>query len=66
MADFARVKREWGLTDTPAPPEAAGTAPVSTFSATETDPRRVLLSVMNDPALEMALRIEAAKALLPR
>ena len=66
MADFARVKRELGLTDTPAPPEAAGTAPVSTFSATETDPRRFLLSVMNDPALEMALRIEAAKALLPR
>jgi hypothetical protein len=31
----------------------------------ETDPRRFLLSVMNDPAIEIALRIEAAKALLP-
>jgi len=31
----------------------------------ETDPRRFLLSVMNDPSIEMALRIEAAKALLP-
>ncbi|MDR3371945.1 hypothetical protein [Rhodoferax sp.] len=29
------------------------------------DPRRFLLSVMNDPAIELRLRIEAAKALLP-
>jgi hypothetical protein len=29
------------------------------------DPRRFLLEVMNDPAIEMQLRIEAAKALLP-
>ena len=34
-------------------------------SATEQDPRRFLLAVMNDPAIEMGLRIEAAKALLP-
>lgn len=31
----------------------------------ETDPRRFLLEVMNDEALDMHLRIEAAKALLP-
>lgn len=30
-----------------------------------TDPRRFLLAVMNDPAVELRLRIEAAKALLP-
>lgn len=29
------------------------------------DPRRFLLAVMNDPAVELHLRIEAAKALLP-
>lgn len=29
------------------------------------DPRRFLLDVMNDPGVEMRLRIEAAKALLP-
>lgn len=64
VADFARVKRELGLTDGLATREAAGTAPVSAFSAPETDPRRFLLTVMNDPAVDMALRIEAAKALL--
>jgi hypothetical protein len=30
-----------------------------------TDPKRFLLAVMNDPAIELSLRIEAAKALLP-
>lgn len=30
-----------------------------------TDPQRFLLQVMNDPAVALALRIEAAKALLP-
>ena len=30
-----------------------------------TDPKRFLLAVMNDPTAELALRIEAAKALLP-
>lgn len=29
------------------------------------DPRRFLLAVMNDPAIELHLRIEAARALLP-
>lgn len=34
-------------------------------STDELDPRRFLLAVMNDPAAELSLRIEAAKALLP-
>jgi hypothetical protein len=38
---------------------AAGTAPGAR------DPKRFLLAVMNDPATDMPLRIEAAKALLP-
>ena len=35
-------------------------------ATTEDDPRRFLLRVMNDERVEMALRIEAAKALLQR
>lgn len=42
------------LTVAPAPPAAA-----------QQDPRRFLLDVMNDPAVDLRLRIEAAKALLP-
>lgn len=41
-----------------APGAAGGAAPVA-------DPRQFLLGVMNDPQVPMALRIEAAKALLP-
>jgi hypothetical protein len=44
----------------PAATPASGDAPA--FS----DPRAFLLHVMNDAGVEMALRIEAAKALLPR
>jgi len=44
---------------------AAATAAVSASSASD-DPRRFLLRVMNDERVEMALRIEAAKALLQR
>lgn len=44
------------------PQAAAGEAvPVGPFN----DPRAFLLSVMNDPAVPLALRIDAAKALLP-
>jgi hypothetical protein len=42
--------------------QAHGASPPAAGGA---DPRRFLLAVMNDPALEMHLRIEAAKALLP-
>jgi hypothetical protein len=45
-------------TDSPAPGPAPTEGPT-------TDPRRFLLAVMNDPAAPLALRIEAAKALLP-
>jgi len=47
--------------------EAGALPPATGFSAagTEADPRRFLLAVMNDPAVPLALRIDAAKALLP-
>ncbi|MGV3571298.1 MAG: hypothetical protein ACO1PB_11925 [Ramlibacter sp.] len=45
------------------PPPAAVAAPAPAPDAS--DPRRFLLSVMNDPAVDLRLRIEAAKALLP-
>lgn len=44
---------------------ATGHQEPRTASAAEQDPRRFLLAVMNDPSVEMGLRIEAAKALLP-
>jgi hypothetical protein len=51
---------------------AAPAAPVSSEVGAATsgpsrtdDPRRFLLQVMNDPAVDLRLRIEAAKALLP-
>ncbi|MFD0667584.1 hypothetical protein ACT80S_07685 [Ramlibacter sp. MAHUQ-53] len=53
-----------------APGAAAGLAGPATATATACEgetlaPRAFLRRVMNDPAVEMALRIEAAKALLP-
>lgn len=62
-----------GMPDT-ATPHIAATSPAAPASLVttaagrprETDPRRFLLDVMNDPAVPMALRIEAAKALLPQ
>lgn len=53
-----------------APPDATGNTldPRDTARAAAgngLDPRRFLLAVMNDPAVELHLRIEAAKALLP-
>lgn len=44
----------------------ASAAPASAAASPEDDPRGFLLRVMNDERIEMALRIEAAKALLPR
>lgn len=45
---------------------AAAVAPVAADVSHEApDPKRFLLAVMNDPAVDMPLRIEAAKALLP-
>ncbi len=60
----AITAEEWqrALPVTVAP--AAAPAPTAT-AGSFTDPRAFLLSVMNDPAQPMALRIDAAKALLP-
>ncbi|MEY4753462.1 MAG: hypothetical protein RJA44_1137 [Pseudomonadota bacterium] len=44
----------------PWPPASGG--PTESFS----DPRQFLLAVMNDPGVALALRIDAARALLPR
>ena len=51
-------------------PDAEANAPTSPHDqlaapTDELDPRRFLLAVMNDPTVEMGMRIEAAKALLP-
>ena len=50
----------------PSAQQARPMAPLGlvTHAADETDPRRFLLRVMNDEGVAMALRIEAAKALL--
>ncbi len=65
VADLARAQSELGLTDAHVTRDAEPAGGPSTSVRTETDPRRFLLSVMNDPAVDMSLRIEAAKALLP-
>jgi len=50
----------------PSASAVAGVAPqVSEPRPAEADPQRFLLRVMNDDSVAMALRIEAAKALLP-
>jgi hypothetical protein len=73
-AEFARAKQELGLRDALAsrnadqalaPTPGDGLDAATGRADKEADPRRFLLSVMNDPAVPMALRIEAAKALLP-
>lgn len=46
------------LSQAPAPQPAPAASP-------QQDPRRFLLDVMNDPQVDLHLRIEAAKALLP-
>ena len=54
------------LVETPTPSAVADLADLGQATpAGGTDPRRFLLSVMNDHSVTLALRIEAAKALLP-
>lgn len=48
-----------------APQGRALTVAPAAAPAVQQDPRRFLLEVMNDPAVDLRLRIEAAKALLP-
>lgn len=55
-------KRAWERLG-PVPEPEATQAPST--AADRADPRRFLLGVMNDRAVELQLRIEAAKALLP-
>lgn len=45
-------------------PTMAATAPQAHCPDAHDDPRRFLLNVMNDPTVELALRVEAAKALI--
>lgn len=65
-ADFLRALDQLAPVETSASPvdADAGTA-ASTRRGATTDPRRFLLEVMNDDSVALALRIEAAKALLP-
>lgn len=49
----------------PAPAPASAPAPTPASAARYQEPRSFLLDVMNDPSIELRLRIEAAKALLP-
>ena len=49
----------------PADAPALATVTAMAPSGTVTDPKEFLLRVMNDPGAPLALRIEAAKALLP-
>jgi hypothetical protein len=74
VADFARAQQELGVRHASTASDVEAAQAVTTGGALssvqgltrmETDPRRFLLSVMNNPGVEMALRIEAARALLP-
>lgn len=65
-ADFALALERLRPTATSNPPPPPAPAVGTGALASETlHPRRFLLSVMNDPGIALALRIEAAKALLP-
>jgi hypothetical protein len=64
VAEMARLQP---LPSAPAPGGVAPSAPAAPSAPNAppvTDPRQFLLDVMNNPAVEMHLRIEAAKALL--
>lgn len=71
--DFRRALERLGPADLPASsPTAAATGAAAGRADTRSqpvadglDPRRFLLAVMNDPAVALQLRMEAAKALLP-
>ncbi|HSW19200.1 MAG TPA: hypothetical protein VLJ86_18420 [Ramlibacter sp.] len=58
--DFLRALERLRSADVPAPLQA-GAAP----GAQHADPRSFLLATMNDAAVDMRFRVEAAKALLP-
>jgi hypothetical protein len=60
----AEVARLLPLASAPNPGGTTPSAPSTPSAPAVTDPRQFLLDVMNNPAVEMHLRIEAAKALL--
>ncbi|MDP4301096.1 hypothetical protein [Leptothrix discophora] len=61
----AQLKQASHQMTPPAPASVdAPTAPILMAASTHTEPRAFLLAVMNDAAVPLALRIEAAKALL--
>lgn len=76
-ADFRRAQEQLSLADVSAPRATLSTSTPTADEAdkipgkghaaaeVDTDPKRFLLWVMNDPTAELCLRIEAAKALLP-
>jgi phage terminase small subunit len=55
--------------DAPTPPPPPPVKPVPTFDVNTaimfSDPKNFLLAAMNDPAASAALRVDAAKALMP-
>lgn len=69
FAQLGPVETPRSVQAAPAPGPGAGPRASQVVHATPAaqalDPRRFLLDVMNDPAVELHLRIEAAKALLP-
>ena len=62
-AEFELALQQLRPTKGPATPGLASNAAAQT--AASLDPKRFLLDVMNNDSLDLALRIEAAKALLP-
>lgn len=65
-AALARLDADARDAQAPAPSPAVERADPHPSSEATDDPRRFLLRVMSDERVDMALRIEAAKALLPR
>ena len=63
-AAFAQALDRLGPPREASPPMPGASLPQPVAGDTADEARRFLLAVMNDPAVDMALRIEAAKALL--
>jgi hypothetical protein len=63
--NFRRAQNILRPAHTPATRDTGPPPDNSIASGDDPDPKRFLLAVMNDPTIELRLRIEAAKALLP-
>lgn len=66
QAEWREAVDRWSapVASNEAPTSGSQPRPARTGLAAQEDPRRFLLDVMNDPAVDLRLRIEAAKALL--